>query len=132
MFFFQRNDFVIPDCEAHDNPNFISIMCSQCFEKSNHDGHKLKVVKKPDVACGTCDCGDIFAFNPQGFCQDHQFKKANIDDKLQSYENPPPLCRNSLKRKINRILQRGIIKDRSRCGAPRTVRTEQFKKQLND
>ncbi|CAF0915595.1 unnamed protein product [Didymodactylos carnosus] len=35
-----------------------------------------------------------------------------------------------LSRKINRILQRRTIKNRSRCGAPRTVRTEQSKKKV--
>jgi hypothetical protein len=53
---------------------------------------------------------------------------ANIVDEIQSYENPPSLHRDALRRKINRILQRGTIKDRSRCVVPRTVRTEQLKK----
>ena len=52
---------------------------------------------------------------------------ANIADEIQSYENPPSLNRNALRRKINRILQRETLKDRSRCRAPRTVRTEPFK-----
>lgn len=55
---------------------------------------------------------------------------ANIADEMQSYEKPPPLHRDALRRKINRILQRGTIKNRSRCGAPRTVRTEQLKKTI--
>ncbi|CAF1385316.1 unnamed protein product [Rotaria sordida] len=46
---------------------------------------------------------------------------SNIADEIQSYENPPSLRRDALRRKINRILQRGTMKDRSRCGAPRTV-----------
>ena len=54
--------------------------------------------------------------------------EADIADELQSYENPPSLHRDALGRKMSRILQRGTIKDRSTCGAPRTVRTEQLKK----
>ncbi|CAF1326947.1 unnamed protein product [Didymodactylos carnosus] len=53
---------------------------------------------------------------------------ANIADEIQTYENPPSLHRGALRRKINWILQRGRIENRSRCGAPRTVRTEQLKK----
>ncbi|CAF1239863.1 unnamed protein product [Rotaria sordida] len=52
----------------------------------------------------------------------------NIVDELQSYENPPPLSRDAFTRKRNRILQRGTVKDRPKCGAPITVRTENFKK----
>ncbi|CAF1042510.1 unnamed protein product [Rotaria sordida] len=53
---------------------------------------------------------------------------ADIADEIQSYENPLSLHHDALRRKISRILQRGTIKDRSRCGAPRTVRIEQLKK----
>lgn len=52
----------------------------------------------------------------------------DIADELQSYENPPPLRRDALRRKVNRILQRGTTKDKPRCGAPRSVRTEQTRK----
>ncbi|CAF3310887.1 unnamed protein product [Rotaria sp. Silwood2] len=52
----------------------------------------------------------------------------DIADEVQSYENPPRLRRDALRRKINRILRRGTIKDKPRCGAPRTVRTKQLKK----
>ncbi|CAF5040369.1 unnamed protein product [Rotaria socialis] len=53
---------------------------------------------------------------------------SNIADEIQSYENPPPLCRDALRRKINRILQRGTIRDKLKRSPPRTVRTEQLKK----
>ncbi|CAF3138914.1 unnamed protein product [Rotaria sp. Silwood2] len=52
----------------------------------------------------------------------------DIADEVQSYENPPRLRRDALRRKINRILRRGTIKDKPRCGTPRTVRTKQLKK----
>ncbi|CAF3056725.1 unnamed protein product [Rotaria socialis] len=53
---------------------------------------------------------------------------SNIADEIQSYENPPPLSRDALRRKINRILQRGTIRDKLKRSPPRTVRTEQLKK----
>ncbi|CAF3943111.1 unnamed protein product [Rotaria sp. Silwood1] len=55
---------------------------------------------------------------------------ADIADEIQSYENPPSLRRDALRREISRILQRARIKDRSRCDAPLTVRTEQLKKAI--
>ena len=53
---------------------------------------------------------------------------ANIADELRSYENPSLLSRDTLRRKINWILQREPVKDRLKCDSPRTVQTEQFKK----
>ena len=53
---------------------------------------------------------------------------SDIAEEVQFYENPPPLRRDALTRKINRILQRGTTKDKPRCDAPRTVRTKQMKK----
>jgi hypothetical protein len=53
---------------------------------------------------------------------------SNIPDQIESYENPHSLRRDASSRKINRILQRRTTRDRSRCGAPKTVQTEQFKK----
>ncbi|CAF3929933.1 unnamed protein product [Rotaria sp. Silwood1] len=55
---------------------------------------------------------------------------ADIADEIQSYENPPSLRRDALRREISRILQRARIKGRSRCDAPLTVRTEQLKKAI--
>jgi hypothetical protein len=52
----------------------------------------------------------------------------DIANEVQSYENPRRLRRDVLRIKINRILQRGTMKDKTRCGAPRTVRTKQSKK----
>ena len=60
----------------------------------------------------------------------HTWRVANIADEVKSYEKPPSLHRHALRRKINRILERGTIKDKSRCGAPRTVRTEELKKEV--
>ncbi|CAF1533787.1 unnamed protein product [Adineta steineri] len=55
------------------------------------------------------------------------WKASDIADEVQSYANPPLLSRDTLRRKINRILHRGTIKDKPGRGGPRTVRTEQMK-----
>ena len=49
---------------------------------------------------------------------------------LQSYENTPELSRDALRRKINRALKRGTIKDKPGRGAKRTITTDRFKKNV--
>jgi hypothetical protein len=44
------------------------IICSGCFEKSNHKGHRIFL--KQNVS-GMCDCGDKDAWDPRGNCSDH-------------------------------------------------------------
>ena len=53
------------DCERDTT----SIMCLQCFEKSDHKGHQV-ILKRN--ASGLCDCGDPDAWDPYHFCCDHQ------------------------------------------------------------
>lgn len=45
------------------------IICAECFEKSNHVGHRFFL--KQNVS-GMCDCGDKDAWDPKGNCSDHQ------------------------------------------------------------
>jgi hypothetical protein len=52
----------------------------------------------------------------------------NIANELQSYKNPSLLRREPLRLKINRILKIKSVKDRLRCGTPRTVRIERLRK----
>ncbi|CAF1037217.1 unnamed protein product [Rotaria sordida] len=56
------------------------------------------------------------------------WRTANITDELQSFENPFPLRRNALRRKINRILGKETVKDRPKYGVPKTIQTGQFQK----
>ena len=44
------------------------IICSSCFEKSNHKGHRIFL--KQQVS-GMCDCGDADAWDAKGNCSDH-------------------------------------------------------------
>lgn len=60
------------DCDLihkNDTSN-VALQCRQCFEKSNHEGHKVATELSGGGAL--CDCGDIEAWNKQGFCTDHQ------------------------------------------------------------
>ena len=53
------------DCEKDPT----CIICSECFEKSDHTGHRVQL--KRNVG-GCCDCGDPEAWDPEHFCSDHK------------------------------------------------------------
>lgn len=66
-----------------------SIMCVECFEQSDHQGHIYEVV---EVHGGCCDCGDEEKWDPKGFCKYHSNKdlvdemKRRVDrNKLESF-----------------------------------------------
>lgn len=52
------------ECFIHD----AAVLCNECFEKSNHKGHRFK--KFPSGG-GNCDCGNPLALKKEGFCCDH-------------------------------------------------------------
>ena len=52
------------DCEKDPT----CIICKECFEKSDHTGHRVWL--KTNVS-GCCDCGDPEAWAPEGCCSDH-------------------------------------------------------------
>ena len=47
-----------------------AIFCSECFQSSNHKGHRF-TYEKPVSGTYTCDCGDKNALNTKGFCPSH-------------------------------------------------------------
>ena len=53
------------DCEKDPT----CIICKECFEKSDHTGHRVWL--KTNVS-GCCDCGDPEAWDPKGCCPDHK------------------------------------------------------------
>lgn len=55
------------------------IICAECFEKSNHEGHKVRLQRG---AAGWWDWGDSTAWNPSGFCTDHAGYVDYTDDKI--------------------------------------------------
>lgn len=44
------------------------IICLDCFNNGNHEGHKFKI---RTGSSGCCDCGDREAWKPSGFCKKH-------------------------------------------------------------
>ena len=77
--------------------------------------------------------------NEQFRCLVLQLKKRNpswtpaaIANELQSHEIPEKLNRATWRRKINRVLERGTIKDTQGQGAKRTIVTKNLKKLLKN
>ena len=68
------------DCEKDPT----CIICSDCFNKSDHEGHRVWL--KTDVG-GCCDCGDPEAWDMKGCCPDH----AGIDSSKDKVLNALPL-----------------------------------------
>jgi len=52
------------------------IYCSECFQKSNHQNHRIKY---RNTIWGYCDCGDENMIIKNGFCESHIAEK--IDEK---------------------------------------------------
>ena len=63
------------DCENDST----SIICSGCFEKSDHQGHQVMLKRN---SAGLCDCGDPDAWKPSGFCKDHQGQNTQDSDDI--------------------------------------------------
>lgn len=53
------------------------VVCVQCFKLGNHVGHDYAMVR---TAGGCCDCGDVQAWRPGGFCSMHSGACAEDDD----------------------------------------------------
>lgn len=65
------------DCEMDTT----CIICQECFEKSNHKGHRT--IQQASCS-GCCDCGDREAWKSEGFCIDHQgFKSEDEMEKVK-------------------------------------------------
>ncbi len=53
------------DCQVDAN----AVMCQECFELSNHVGHRLYLNRSVG---GCCDCGDPDSLRAEGFCVRHR------------------------------------------------------------
>ena len=53
------------DCEKDPT----SIFCKECFERSDHQGHRVKLLR--NVGGGQCDCGDPESWDEKHFCSSH-------------------------------------------------------------
>ena len=79
------------DCDKFRNmdSSFITVICKYCFEKSNHEGHRVFMSLKNNTSTGICDCGDPECLEVEGFCADHQYVKNNPEEILEKF--PPRL-----------------------------------------
>ena len=73
------------DCERGQNEQSVSVLCDQCFDNSNHEGHRTIFVRvsEDDEDNGFCDCGDPESINPGGFCSSHQSSEINGEEILK-------------------------------------------------
>ena len=74
------------DCEKDPT----CIICKDCFEKSNHEGHRVWL--KTNVS-GCCDCGDPEAWDEKGCCPDHKGIDSSKDSALNAL--PPKVRQNA-------------------------------------
>ncbi|CAM8910449.1 unnamed protein product [Rhodiola kirilowii] len=44
-------------------------ICVPCFQNGNHEGHDYSII---NTGNGCCDCGDVTAWKPEGFCSKHK------------------------------------------------------------
>ncbi len=104
------------DCENISNGAAISsLICSKCFDKSNHDGHRVVVVKLVENCTGYCDCGDSDVLKTQGFCPDHKRVEINRETELKKF--PEVLmknCKEALKKSRSKIFfSKGNLDEKS-------------------
>ncbi|KAF4726919.1 hypothetical protein FOZ63_019061 [Perkinsus olseni] len=53
-----------------------SCICVACFDEGDHEGHDF-FISRSDYGC--CDCGDAYAWKPQGFCRRHTGPLPDVD-----------------------------------------------------
>ncbi|KAF4662877.1 hypothetical protein FOL47_006019, partial [Perkinsus chesapeaki] len=53
-----------------------SCICVACFDAGEHEGHDF-FISRSDYGC--CDCGDAYAWRPEGFCKKHTGPLPNVD-----------------------------------------------------
>ena len=89
------------DCELDPT----CIICKECFEKSNHEGHRVWL--KTNVS-GCCDCGDPEAWAEKGSCPDHKGIDSSREAALSAL--PPKVRQNApvVYKSLTKILK-GIL-----------------------
>lgn len=61
------------DCQKHNS----SIICKECFDNSDHTGHRVQL--KRNVG-GCCDCGNPDDWDPNNYCTNHQGFNQDMTD----------------------------------------------------
>lgn len=64
------------DCEKDPT----CIICKDCFEKGDHDGHRVMLKRNTS---GCCDCGDPDGWDENHFCSDHKGYKMDPEEILK-------------------------------------------------
>ncbi|ETW07910.1 hypothetical protein, variant [Aphanomyces invadans] len=66
-YMFKNNDIAwnCRTCQMDDT----CVLCQPCFQNSDHAGHEVFFHRTSPG--GMCDCGDVEAWKPEGFCKDH-------------------------------------------------------------
>ena len=65
------------DCEKDPT----CIICQECFQKGNHEGHRVWLKTN---AHGCCDCGDPDGWAEEGNCSDHKGFAASAETMLNA------------------------------------------------
>ena len=65
------------DCEMDPT----CIICSECFENSDHEGHRTALITG---VSGCCDCGDPEAWDMKGACVKHKGIDSSKEDALSA------------------------------------------------
>lgn len=88
---FKDMAFKCLDCEKDET----CIICQECFENSDHKGHRII----PQQSCGgCCDCGDEEAWKKEGFCSIHKgYSAQNSEEGIQIDEEVQKNIKNTFK-----------------------------------
>jgi len=73
------------DCDKFSqiDSSFITVICHECFSRSNHAGHRVFMTLKNNESTGICDCGDTECLKEEGFCDQHRYVKINPEEILE-------------------------------------------------
>ena len=58
------------------------VICDDCFQNSNHEGHEVYFHRTSPGGC--CDCGDLEAWKPEGCCDQHRPPTALESDSMDT------------------------------------------------
>ena len=79
------------------------VLCSQCFDSSDHAGHMVYVATSPGNS-GCCDCGDEEAWRLPVNCAIHAFNSSTVAGKQKEPQRLPDDLVESIRMTIGRAL----------------------------
>jgi len=78
------------DCEKVHQVQ--SALCPECFDQSNHEGHRVCIINLVDGLSATCDCGDDAVIKQEGLCPKHITE--DVDVKVLIEKLPKEILQN--------------------------------------